>query len=262
MARRMLIVGNWKMNGLIETAQALTEDILSGLSARVARSGSVRCEVVLCPPATALYAVNQRVGGSLVRLGGQDLSEFESGPHTGETGGGMLRDVGCGYVIVGHSERRSGWGEDNARVARKMAAAFRAGLQPIVCVGETLEEREQGRTLEVVRAQLEALFPCLPPQSDTRQSLVVAYEPVWAIGSGRHALPEQVQEVHGFMRRILLERLGEDGHAIRIVYGGSVKAGNAGSLFALEDVDGGLIGGASLQSVDFLAIIDAVPETF
>ncbi|MBF0270491.1 MAG: triose-phosphate isomerase [Magnetococcales bacterium] len=260
MARRMLIVGNWKMNGLIETAQDLAEGIVTGLSVRAGRS--VRCEVVLCPPATALHAVNQRLGGSMIKLGGQDLSEFESGPCTGEICGLMLRNVGCWYVIVGHSERRSGWGEDNQRVARKMAAAFRDGLQPIVCVGETLEEREQGRTLDVVQAQLEALFPCLPVQSSKRQLLVVAYEPVWAIGSGRNALPEQIQEVHGFIRGILLERLGGDGRKIRILYGGSVKAGNAGSVFALEDVDGGLIGGASLKSVDFLAIIDAVPEKF
>ncbi|MBF0339932.1 MAG: triose-phosphate isomerase [Magnetococcales bacterium] len=256
----MLIVGNWKMNGLIETARELTEDLLAGLAGRV--GGALRCEVVLCPPATALQVVNQHLGGAAVKLGGQDLSEHEIGPHTGEICGIMLRNVGCWYVIVGHSERRANWGEENPRVARKMAAAFRDGLQPIVCVGETLDERDAGRALDVVREQLEALYPLLPSQTGKRQQLVVAYEPVWAIGTGRNATPGQIQEVHGFIRRNLLERLGDDGRKVRILYGGSVKAGNAADIFALEDVDGGLIGGASLKSSDFLAIIDAVPEKF
>ncbi|MBF0629200.1 MAG: triose-phosphate isomerase [Magnetococcales bacterium] len=253
MARRMLIVGNWKMNGLLETARELADGIVAGVSAR-----AVGCEVVLAPPATALHLLQQRLGGSAVKLAGQDLSEHECGAHTGEIGGIMLRNVGCWYVIVGHSERRADCGEDNDRVARKMAAAFRDGLQPIVCVGETLEERDQGRALEVVGAQLAVLYPRLPK----RPSLVVAYEPVWAIGTGRNASPEQIQEVHGFIRQDLCARLGEDGRKIRIVYGGSVKPGNAQAIFALEDVDGGLIGGASLKSADFLAIIDAVPEKF
>lgn len=260
MARRMLIVGNWKMNGLIETAQELADGILSGLGGRAGRS--VRCEVVVCPPATALHALHQRLGGSMVKLGGQDLSEHESGPHTGEICGIMLRNVGCWYVIVGHSERRTDCGEGDERVAAKMAAAFRDGLQPIVCVGESALERDQGQALAVIGRQLAALYPRLPQQASKRQQWVVAYEPVWAIGTGRNAQPEQIQEVHGFIRRSLLAQLGEDGRRIRIVYGGSVKPGNAGVIFALEDVDGGLIGGASLKSADFLAIIDAVPEKY
>ncbi|MBF0212655.1 MAG: triose-phosphate isomerase [Magnetococcales bacterium] len=260
MARRTLVVGNWKMNGLIETARELVDGILTGLSTRA--GGAIAGEVVLCPPATALHAVNQRLEGSPVQLGGQDLSEHESGAHTGEICGAMLRNVGCRYVIVGHSERRAAWGENDERVARKMAAAFRDGLQPIVCVGETLAERDRGAALEVVGAQLEALYPWLPAQSIHRQALVVAYEPVWAIGTGRHAESGQIQEVHAFIRQSLSARLGEDGRMIRIVYGGSVKPSNAEAIFALEDVDGGLIGGAALDSADFLAIIDAVSEKF
>ncbi|MEO5345032.1 MAG: triose-phosphate isomerase [Magnetococcus sp. YQC-9] len=256
----MLVVGNWKMNGLIETAQELADGIVNGLSAR--SEGTVRCEVVVCPPATALFPVQQRLCGSVIRLGGQDLSEHESGAHTGEICGIMLRNIGCRYVIVGHSERRADCGEDDATVARKMAAAFRDGLQPIVCVGESLDERERGATLEVIDAQLMALMPHIPKESAKRQTLVVAYEPVWAIGTGRNATPGQIDEVHAFMRWTLRVNLGEDAGQIRLLYGGSVKASNAGAIFALEDVDGGLIGGASLKSGDFLAIIDAVPEKF
>ncbi len=260
MRRRMLIVGNWKMNGLIETAQDLADGIFAGISEREGRL--MHCEVVICPPATALHALNHRLGGSSLKLGGQDLSEHESGAHTGEICGIMLRNVGCWYVIIGHSERRSSCGEDNALVGRKMAAAFRDGLQPIVCVGETLEDRDLGRTLAVVQAQLDALLPHLPAKPSKKQLLVVAYEPVWAIGTGRNATPEQVQEVHGFIRRHLQGALGLDAEKIRIIYGGSVKPANAESLFALDDVDGGLIGGAALKSFDFLAIIDAIPNQF
>ncbi|MEO5331280.1 MAG: triose-phosphate isomerase [Magnetococcus sp. YQC-5] len=258
--RRTLIVGNWKMNGLIETAQELADGIRDGLTARAGRS--VRCELVICPPVSAIYAINQRLGAATLKLGGQNLSEYESGPHTGEICGIMLRNIGCWYVIVGHSERRSECGEDNEQVARKMAAAFRDGLQPIVCVGETLAERNQERAMEVVKTQLMALYPHLPAVKTKRQQLVVAYEPVWAIGTGQNATLEQIQEMHSFIRHNMLDELGEDAHKIRILYGGSVKAANAGSIFALDDVDGGLIGGASLKSADFLAIIDAVPEKF
>ncbi|MBF0164378.1 MAG: triose-phosphate isomerase [Magnetococcales bacterium] len=260
MRRRMLIVGNWKMNGLIETAQELADGIVAGLGARSGRS--LPCEVVLCPPATALLTVHQRLGGSVVKLGGQDLSEHESGAHTGELCGIMLRNVGCRHVIVGHSERRADCGEDDAKVARKMAAAFRDGLQPIVCVGETLDERERGATLAVIGAQLAALVPHVPRELAKRQTLVVAYEPVWAIGTGRNAELEQIQEVHGFMRRQLHDAFGADAARMRLLYGGSVKPANAGAIFGLEDVDGGLIGGASLKSAEFLAIIDVVPEKF
>ncbi|MBF0429152.1 MAG: triose-phosphate isomerase [Magnetococcales bacterium] len=260
MGRRTLIVGNWKMNGLIETAQEFADAILTGLSARAGRF--VQCEVVICPPATALYVLNQRLGGSSVKLGGQNISEHESGPHTGEICGIMLRNVGCRFVILGHSERRATCGEDNETVGRKMAAAFRDGLQPIVCVGESLEERDLGRTLEVVEGQIEALIPYLPVHAAKRPLLVLAYEPVWAIGTGRNATPEQIQEVHGFIRQRLEGELGADAQKIRILYGGSVKGTNARSILALKDVDGGLIGGASLKAADFLAIIDAVPEKF
>ncbi|MBF0127185.1 MAG: triose-phosphate isomerase [Magnetococcales bacterium] len=255
MRRRALVVGNWKMNGLVETACELVDGILAGLAERE----GARCEVVICPPATALHALQQRLEGSVLKMGGQNLSEHERGAYTGELSGAMLRDVGCRHVIVGHSERREWCGEENAQVGRKMGAAFRDGLTPIVCVGENWRERDQGRALEVVREQMTALLPHLPPTGNRRESLVLAYEPVWAIGTGRNASPGQIQEMHGFMRGFLVDALGADGGKMRILYGGSVKPDNAGTIFALEDVDGGLIGGAALRAADFLGIIDAIP---
>jgi triosephosphate isomerase (TIM) len=261
MGRRALIVGNWKMNGLIETTHELVGDILSGLSQR--EEHKLLCEVVVCPPFTGLYSLNQLLASSSLKLGGQNMSEFPNGAHTGEVCGIMLRNVGCWYVILGHSERRADNGEDNEQVARKTKAAFRDGLSPIVCLGETLEQREQSRTLEVIEAQLLAILPHLPESKSRSQQLVLAYEPVWAIGTGKIATPQQVQEVHGFIRKLLTERLGEDvAQKVRILYGGSVKPENAKDLFALKDVDGGLIGGASLHATDFLAIIDAYPCNF
>ncbi|MBF0293773.1 MAG: triose-phosphate isomerase [Magnetococcales bacterium] len=259
MRRRALIVGNWKMNGLIESSCDLADAVLSGLDQRADRM--LRCEVVICPPATALYALHQRLGGGVLKLGGQNLSEHESGPHTGEVCGIMLRNVGCWFVIVGHSERRA-TGEGNEQVGRKMAAAFRDGLIPIVCVGETLDERERGAAEAVVREQIAALLPCLPVARNKRESLVVAYEPVWAIGTGRNAEPEQILAMHGFIRSLLTEALGAAGEKVRILYGGSLKPANARTILALGDVDGGLIGGAALKAADFLAIIDAVPDEY
>ncbi|MEO5378696.1 MAG: triose-phosphate isomerase [Magnetococcus sp. DMHC-6] len=259
MRRREIIVGNWKMNGLVESALDLAREIRQGLKER--EDKRLLCEVVICPPATALYAVNQNMGGfSSLKLGAQDMSQHPNGAYTGEVAGLMLRDVGCRYVILGHSERRQLHGETDDRVAAKVSAAFRDGLVPIVCLGETLEERQQGRTFDVVRRQLDVVLEELK-EPRNRQQLVVAYEPVWAIGTGLNATPEQAQEVHGFLRTHLNTHLGSDiGQRIRIIYGGSMKPSNAASLLLQEDVDGGLIGGASLRAVDFLGIIDALPN--
>ncbi|MBF0447241.1 MAG: triose-phosphate isomerase [Magnetococcales bacterium] len=259
--RRRLVVGNWKMNGIIETAQELAGEILSGLAER--EEIKMPCEVVVCPPFTALYSVNRLLVSSSVKLGGQNMSEYPHGAHTGEVCGIMLRNVGCWYVILGHSERRADNAEDNETIGRKTAASYRDGLIPIVCLGETLEQREQSRTLEVIQAQLAAVLPFLPEKPANSQQLVLAYEPVWAIGTGKQASLDQIQEVHGFIRQFLAENRGEELAAkTRILYGGSVKPNNAVGIFGLKDVDGGLIGGAALNAVDFLAIIDAYPDEF
>ncbi|MBF0195896.1 MAG: triose-phosphate isomerase, partial [Magnetococcales bacterium] len=234
-------------------------DILDGLAKR--EKERIMCEVVLCPPFTSLHNVSQLLIDSSVKLGGQNMSEFPAGAHTGEVCGIMLRNVGCWYVLLGHSERRADNGEDNDLVAKKSAAAFRDGLVPVVCLGETLAEREQSRTLEVIAQQLSVIFPMLPDSMLKSQQLVLAYEPVWAIGTGKIATTEQIQEVHAFIRKMLSDKMGEEfASKIRILYGGSVKPENAENIFSLEDVDGGLIGGASLNASDFLAIIDAYPS--
>ncbi|MBF0624596.1 MAG: triose-phosphate isomerase [Magnetococcales bacterium] len=257
MRRRPLIAGNWKMNGLVETALELVDGIGSGLSQREGRQTS--CEVLVCPPFTAIQTVNKQLSakGYNIKLGAQNMAIEEPGARTGEVCGIMLRNVGCHYVILGHSERRQFYGETNEIVGKKTASAYRDGLVPIVCVGELLEEREAGRTIAVVRAQLDAVMPHLPEESGKRNNLVIAYEPVWAIGTGKVASPQQAQEVHAFIRGHLSEKLGADtASRIRILYGGSMKPSNAKELIALEDVDGGLIGGAALKAQDFLGIID------
>ena len=258
MRRRALVVGNWKMNGgLIETARELASAILAGLAEREGRK--LLPEVVICPPSLVLHVLHGQLGGSSLKLGAQNMSEHERGAHTGEICGIMLRNAGCRYVILGHSERRALHHETDDLVARKMAAAFRDGLHPIVCLGETLEERDSGRAMETVDRQLAALLPALP--EGAAKHLVLAYEPVWAIGTGRTASPDQVQEVHAQIRSALGRHLGEGAAArVRILYGGSVKPDNAATLFKCADVDGGLIGGASLKAQEFLAIVDACPD--
>lgn len=254
--RRALVVGNWKMNGLVETALDMGEALRLGFDER-----KNSCEVVLCPPFTALYALHQQLGDSSVKLGAQNMFDEEFGAYTGEVCGIMLRNVGCRYVIIGHSERRALFHEDDILVARKLLAAFRDGLQPILCLGETLSQREAGQTMTVLASQLEPALQAIQDHRDKWSQLVLAYEPVWAIGTGRHATPAQIQEVHQFLRGILASSLDEENsQRIRILYGGSVKPENAGMIFAQPDVDGGLVGGASLQSKDFLAIIDTLPS--
>ncbi|MBF0399792.1 MAG: triose-phosphate isomerase [Magnetococcales bacterium] len=260
MQRRALVVGNWKMNGSIGFAQTLAAAVSAGVAERQ-QSQTLHCDVILCPPFTALFAARSQMTAPHLFLGGQTMAEQANGPFTGEISGSMLEDAGCSHVILGHSERRTLFGENNALVARKMAAAFRVGLRPIVCLGETLAERNAKQTLEVIQSQLAALFGLLPTADPERSQWVLAYEPVWAIGTGCHATPDQIQEVHGFIREQLRAQVGATiASALQILYGGSVTPDNAAAIFAQPDVDGGLIGGASLKAEAFLAIVDAYPK--
>ncbi len=248
--RRPLVAGNWKMNGSSETAQDLVAGIRKGVEA------GLPADIAICPPFVYLTQVGGLLDGSDIALGGQNASQHESGAYTGEVAPAMLVDVGCEYVILGHSERRSYYGEDDVLVAEKVVAAHAAGLKPILCVGETLEEREADRTEAVVASQLDALL-----ESDdglaALQNGVIAYEPVWAIGTGKTATPQQAQDVHAFIRQRVAAKDADLGAEIRILYGGSVKGNNAAELFAMADIDGGLIGGASLQAEEFLRICRA-----
>ena len=247
--RGYLVAGNWKMNGSNAANAVLVDGIIAGAPA----AGQV--DLLVCPPFPYLSQVGERISGSRVMLGAQNVSIHESGAYTGETAGTMLRDVGCTYAIVGHSERRALYGETSDVVAGKFQAAQAAGLTPILCVGETLEEREAGNTEAVIDEQLDAVFGAagIPAFSEA----VIAYEPVWAIGTGMTATPEQAQDVHRHIRARLESQDAEIAAGIRILYGGSVKGDNAGGLFSNPDIDGGLIGGASLKPADFLAIADA-----
>ena len=242
--RRKLAAGNWKMNG---TTAALTElDALQDVAGGAA-------EVLICPPATLVAAAAARPGK--VAIGGQDCHFAASGAHTGDVSADMLKDAGATYVILGHSERRADHGESDALVAYKTEAAWATGLTAIVCVGETLDERESGKTLDVVGRQLAASLP----DDVTGDNTVIAYEPVWAIGTGKVPTTDQISEVHSFMRAALIQRFGNDtAQAIRLLYGGSVKASNATEIFAVADVDGALVGGASLKAADFSPIVTAL----
>ena len=245
-SRPPVVAGNWKMNETNPEAVALARELVAELG------GAPPCEIVLCPPFTALTDVSLLLGGTSIRLGGQNLHTEEKGAFTGEVSGAMLRSTGCTHVIVGHSERRRLFGETDEVVAAKTRAALAAGLIPIVCVGETLEERERNETAAVVERQLAAAVLALAP--DAIPHLLVAYEPVWAIGTGRTATPAQAQEVHALLRARLGERFGESGRRVRILYGGSCTAENAGQLLGEADVDGALVGGASLVAGGFARI--------
>jgi triosephosphate isomerase len=242
--RRKLAAGNWKMNG---TTTALSElDALQD-----AASGAV--EVLICPPATLVAAAAAKSGK--IAIGGQDCHSAASGAHTGDVSAQMLKDAGATYVILGHSERRADHSESDALVAYKTQAAWAAGLTAIVCVGETLDEREGGKTLDVVGRQLAASLP----DDVTGANTVIAYEPVWAIGTDKVPTTDQIAEVHSFMRSTLIQRFGNDtAQGIRLLYGGSVKASNATEIFAVADVDGALVGGASLTASDFAPIVAAL----
>lgn len=247
--RRPLVAGNWKMNGSRAENAALVEALVAG------EAGAEGAEVLLCPPFVYLWEVGRLVRDSRMALGAQDVCAAASGAHTGEVSGAMLRDVGCGYALVGHSERRSLYGENDEAVARKYVAAQREGLVPVLCVGESLEEREQGQTAAVVLRQLQAVLDVAGAASFA--GAVLAYEPVWAIGTGKNATPGQAQEVHALLRERMAREDAILAASLRILYGGSVKAANAAELFSMPDVDGGLVGGASLNAEEFLAICRA-----
>ena len=250
--RDFLVAGNWKMNGSTAANEALVSGIVDG----VPESNSVR--LLVCPPYPYLAAVAGMVSGSRVALGAQNVSEHESGAFTGETASSMLKDVGCQYVIVGHSERRAIYGETSEQVAAKFQAAKAAGLIPILCIGETLQEREAGATEKVIDEQLDAVLNIAGAAGF--EDAVIAYEPVWAIGTGMTATPEQAQDVHKHIRARLAEQDANLAEKVQILYGGSMKGENAPGLLCMPDIDGGLIGGASLKANDFLAIAEAAAQ--
>ena len=244
--RQPLVAGNWKMNGSLDSIKSLVEGIKAGIDS------VTTAEMAVCPPYVYIPQVAALLEGSAIALGAQNVSDQEAGAYTGEVAPAMLTDIGCKYVIVGHSERRSLYGESDAFTASKFAAARKAGLTPILCVGELLEEREQGITEDVVARQLDAVIELegIAAMGDA----VIAYEPVWAIGTGKTATPDQAQAVHAFIRGKLAALDGGVAAKVQILYGGSMNPGNAAELLSMGDIDGGLIGGASLKPEDFLAI--------
>ena len=241
MVNRKLVAGNWKMNGLAASV-AMLDDLTAAVPAPA-------CDILICPPATLVAAC----AGHGVPVGGQDCHPKPSGAHTGDISAEMLKDAGATAVILGHSERRADHHESDELVAAKAEAALRVGLLAIVCVGETEAERNSGRTLDVVGRQLAGSVPA----GVTGETLVVAYEPVWAIGTGRTPTLEEIAQLHDFLRGRLVSRFGEAGNGIRLLYGGSVKPENAAAIFAVQNVDGALVGGASLKAADFAGIITA-----
>ncbi len=247
MTKKKLIAGNWKMNGSLAANEALVKALLQG-------AGAPACDVALCAPAPYLAQVQSLVAGSSLALGAQDVSAHPQGAFTGEQSAAMLKDFGVRYAIVGHSERRQYHGETDEDVAAKAAAVLANGITPIVCVGETLAQRDAGQTEEVVKRQLAAVIHV---NGHCISEIVVAYEPVWAIGTGKTATPVQAQAVHALLRAQLHHAASEHAASIRILYGGSMNAANAAELLGQPDIDGGLIGGASLKAADFLQIIAA-----
>lgn len=245
--RATLIAGNWKMNGSLASNAGLLDGVRAG-------AASSKAQLAVCVPAPYLAQAQAALAGSAVAWGAQDVSVHESGAYTGEVSAAMLGDFGCTFAIVGHSERRSYHGESDELVAQKAMRALAAGLVPIVCVGETLAEREQGATDAVVIRQLAPVLDAVGPQL---AKIVIAYEPVWAIGTGKTATPEMAQQVHELIRRTLAQRDAAAAQQVQILYGGSMKPDNAKDLLAMPDIDGGLIGGASLKAADFLAIAQA-----
>lgn len=248
--KKKLIAGNWKMNGNLEANDALVRAVVAGVKELGADAFA---QVAVCVPAPYLAQVQMLKSGSPIELGAQDVSQHDKGAYTGEVSAPMLREFGVRYAIVGHSERRQYHGETDALVAEKAKTALAHGVTPIVCVGETLADREAGRTEEVVKRQMAAVIHV---NGHCISEIVVAYEPVWAIGTGKTATPEQAQEVHALLRKQLAAATAH-AERVHILYGGSMNAANAQSLLAQPDIDGGLIGGASLKSADFLQIIAA-----
>ena len=250
MSRRILIAGNWKMNKTSKEGAALVAEIAAGLP-----SGNLP-EILVCPPYLTIPAVVEAAKGTALEVGAENVHWAASGAFTGEVSAAMLLDAGVTHVIIGHSERRQYFGETDETVNQRTKAALAAGLVPVVCVGETLAQREAGQTMDVIGAQVKADFAGL--SAADMAPVVIAYEPVWAIGTGKVATDEQAQEVHAFIRKVLDEMFGADvAAATRILYGGSMKPANAKGLLAQPDIDGGLIGGAALKAPDFLALIEA-----
>lgn len=251
--RRILIAGNWKMN----TDRASGVELAKGIASR---AGEVDADLLVCPPSVYLLPVADALSGSKVALGAQDVYFENNGAFTGEISTAMLKDIGAKYVILGHSERRHILGETDADVNKKAHAALSAGLAPIVCVGEKLEEREAGRTSDVIRRQFEGSLAGVAREQIP--SLVIAYEPVWAIGTGKVASPQQAEEVHADLRSLLAKQYNAElAGQVRILYGGSVKPDNAGEILGQENVDGALVGGASLKTADFMGIAAAAPSS-
>ncbi len=247
--RPKLVAGNWKLNGSRDSIQALMQGIAQGMP------DLTKVGVAVCPPYVYIPMVEALLAGTTVQLGAQDVAEQTQGAFTGEVSASMLKEFSCSYVIVGHSERRALFGEQDADTARKFAATRTQGLTPILCVGESLDEREQGITEQVVARQLDAVINL--EGIEALAEAVIAYEPVWAIGTGKTASPEQAQAVHAFIRAKLATLNRSVADKVQILYGGSVKGSNAAELFAMPDIDGGLIGGASLDAQEFLAICRA-----
>ena len=246
--RQPMVAGNWKMNGSSDSVKELMNGIKDGI-------GGANAEVVVCPPFVYIPSVADAIADSGIKLGAQNMCDQDAGAFTGEVSGPMLKDVGCDYVIIGHSERRAMYGETDEVTAVKYGAVLKNGLKPIFCIGETLEERESGITEEVVGRQIDAIL-----KSDGIASLakaVLAYEPVWAIGTGKTATPDQAQEVHAFIRNKIAAQDAGIAEGLRILYGGSMNPANAAELRSQPDIDGGLIGGASLKAEDFLVICSA-----
>ena len=251
MLRKKVIAGNWKMNGKLEDGVNLAKAVASA----VKKISKPKCEFLVCPPFTLLYSAKKALRGSKVLLGAQDAHFMNKGAHTGDVSPDMLADVGCDYVILGHSERRADHGETSRLVARKAAAAYENGLKTIICIGETEAERDAGKTIEVCTKQIRGSIPANARAANT----IVAYEPVWAIGTGKTPTPKDVEEVHAAIRAAIAQKLGKAAAArMRILYGGSVKPANAADFLSLPDVDGALIGGASLKAEDFMAIAKTV----
>ena len=247
MARKKLIAGNWKMNGLLADGVELAKEI----AAEVKKIGKPECEFLVCPPATLLTSVKKALRGAKVALGAQDCHWENKGAHTGDISPAMIKEIGCSYVILGHSERRADHCEINEIVQKKARAAHENGLKTIICIGESEAERDAGKALDVCTKQISGSVPDNATAADT----VIAYEPIWAIGTGKTPTPADVEEVHAAVRKALAKKLGKaQANKMRILYGGSVKPGNAKEVLSLPDVDGALIGGASLKTADFLGI--------
>lgn len=251
MSRKVLIAGNWKMNGLLADGAALAKEVAT----EVKKLGKPECEFLVCPPFTLLTTVKKALRGSKVALGAQDCHTAEKGAHTGDISPVMLKNCGCAYVIVGHSERRADHHESNELICQKAEAAYKAGLKAVICIGETEAERDAGKTIDVCAKQIMGSVP----DSATAVNTVIAYEPVWAIGTGKTPTAADVEEVHAAIRKVVAKKLGKaTANKMRLLYGGSVKPSNAAELLDLPDVDGGLIGGASLKASDFMGIAATV----